>query len=108
MKIKMAVSPKTGNQSTSTLSYTAPKYIPTGHLRLPQEHLLNYVHSTLFIIVWFQILGQGQMHILNIKADLAYRFSPASLNFYLAQRAPIPEHSRPNAGLHFPERLLPV
>jgi hypothetical protein len=45
MEINMAVPQKLENKSTSKISYTILVIIPKGHVILPQEHLLNYVHS---------------------------------------------------------------
>ena len=46
LEINMAVSQKTGNQSTSRPSNTILGHIPKGCLITPQGHLLTYVHSS--------------------------------------------------------------
>ena len=50
LEINLAVSQKSGNSSTSRLSYTTSGHIPKRCPSIPQEHLLNYVHSSLIHI----------------------------------------------------------
>jgi hypothetical protein len=61
----------------------------------------------LLIPVWFQPQG-AEVHILHTKADLASRFSQASLSPYLASPTPNPELSSPGAWLPFPQGLFHV
>ena len=48
LEINMAVSQKIGTQPTSRPSNTALGHIPKGYTLIPQRHLLNYIHSSIF------------------------------------------------------------
>jgi hypothetical protein len=46
LEINLVLSQKIGNKSTSRPSYTIPGCIPKRSSNMPQEELLNYIHSS--------------------------------------------------------------
>ena len=50
MEINIAIFQKIGNQSTSRPSNTIFGHIAKGYSIIPQVHVLNYIHSSIFVI----------------------------------------------------------
>ena len=53
LELNMVVSQKIGNQSTSRPSIATFGHITKGGLTIPQGHMLNYVHSSIWLLKSF-------------------------------------------------------